>query len=73
MPLLELDVGEHWIRAVAGHSGKLRINSHAKDIVESSFQDFMVELPQRSHFFRNLTFFVGYFTVHRFKDEGFID
>jgi len=48
--------------------------SAARIIVETTLEDFVVELSQGSHFFQNLTSFgVAYFSVNAFSNEGFID
>ena len=46
----------------------------ARVIVETTLQDFVVELSQGSHFFQNLTSFgIAYLAVNPYSDEGFID
>ncbi len=46
----------------------------AKVIVETNFDDMIVEPSQGSHFFQNLTSFqVGYFTVDEKRGEGFLN
>ena len=46
----------------------------ARIIVETTLEDFVVELSQGSHFFQNLTAFgIAYLMVNLFSDAGFID
>jgi hypothetical protein len=46
----------------------------ARLLVETTLQDFVVELSQGSHFFQNLTSFgIGYLAVNPSSDEAFID
>lgn len=48
--------------------------SAARVLVETTLDDFVVELSQGSHFFQNLTSFgIVYLAVNPFSDEGFID
>lgn len=46
----------------------------ARVIVETTLDDFVVELSQGAHFFQNLTSFgIAYLTVNPHSDDGFID
>jgi CheY-like chemotaxis protein len=46
----------------------------ARVIVESGFEDMVVEPSQGSHFFQNITsFHIGYFTINRDGSDGMID
>ncbi len=48
--------------------------SGARAIIETGFQDFDVEPSQGTHFFQNLmSFGIGYFTVNRSTEIGFVD
>lgn len=46
----------------------------AKTIIETNFEDMIVEPSQGSHFFQNLTSFqIGYFTIDERRGDGFLD
>lgn len=48
--------------------------SGARAIIETGFHDFAVQPSQGTHFFQNLmSFGIGYFTVNRSSDVGFVD